>query len=170
VELVELGTLTEQDWADLVDGEPEPFGSGGAELQWRPKTHHVGLRASEGQLVAAAGALVAGVAVERAGTFEVVGVGSVIVTRALRGRGLFWRVIDPLMQLATRLGPDRAMLFCRPALVELYGRLGFREIADPVWVHQPRGRIEMPMAAMWRPLREGGAWPPGRVDVDGLPF
>jgi GNAT superfamily N-acetyltransferase len=170
VELVELGALTEQDWAALNDGEHEPFGPVGARLAWRPKDRHVGLRAPDGRLVAVAGAAVAAIEIEGAQGFEVVGVGSVIVTRSLRGRGLMSRLFEPLMALAEGLGPDRAMLFCRPELVALYRRRGFNEIEAPVWVDQPGGRIEMPLAAMWRPLRAGAEWPPGRVDVRGLPF
>jgi hypothetical protein len=68
------------------------------------------------------------------------------------------------------MGPDRAMIFCRPELVSLYERLAFAEITAPVWVSQPDGPIEMPMRAMWRALREGATWPPGRVDVQGQPF
>jgi hypothetical protein len=92
------------------------------------------------------------------------------VTRSLRGRGLMSTLVEPLLRLAEGLGPERAMLFCRPELVAPYRRLGFIEIAAPVWADQPEGRIEMPMAAMWRALRPGAKWPPGRVDVRGLPF
>jgi hypothetical protein len=89
LEAVELGALTEQDWEDLQDGEPEPFGPVGATLTWRPKDRHI----------------------------------------------------------------------------------AFIEITAPVWADQAEDRIEMPLAAMWRALREGvPAWPPGRVDVRGLPF
>ena len=107
---------------------------------------------------------------EAAEGFEVVGLGSVIVTRLLRGRGLLSRLVEPLLALAADLGPERAMLFCRPELVALYRGLEFVEIGAPVWVDQPGGRIEMPLASMWRPLRAGAEWPPGRVDVRGLPF
>ena len=75
-----------------------------------------------------------------------------------------------LVELGAAAGPDRAMIFCRQELVDLYRRLDFRPIAAPVWADQPEGRIEMPMPAVWRPLREGARWPPGRVDVRGLPF
>ena len=80
------------------------------------------------------------------------------------------RLVDPLLRLAEGLGPERAMLFCRPELVAVYRGLEFVEIAAPVWADQPGGRIEMPMAAMWRALRDRAEWPPGRVDVRGLPF
>jgi hypothetical protein len=52
---------------------------------------------------------------------------------------------------------------------EPWGGLGeeliWRNSAD-----QPTGRIEMPMVTMWRPLRDAAKWPPGRIDVRGLPF
>ncbi len=161
MELVELGALSDQDWAELQDGEHEPFGPVGAALAWRPKDRHVGLRGPEGRLVAVAGA----------GGFDVVGLGSLIVTRAERGGGLMSRVVDPLLRLAESMGPDRAMIFCRPDLVALYRRIAFAEITAPVWADQPERRIEMPLAAMWRPLHDGAAeWPPGRVEVQGLPF
>jgi predicted GNAT family N-acyltransferase len=170
VELVQLGPLTEQDWTDLVGSEHEPFGAMGAGIVWRPKDRHVALRAPDGRLVAAAGVVVAAIEIAGAAGFKVVGVGSVIVTRSLRGQGLLSRLVEPLMRLAEEMGPDRAMLFCRPELVALYRRWGFVEIAAPVGADQPDGRIEMPQAAMWRPLRHGAEWPPGRVDVVGLPF
>ena len=164
------GALTEQDWADVIDGEDEPFGPIGAGLVWRPKDRHVTLRAADGRLVGTAGLLVARVQVGGETTFDVVGIGSVIVTRSLRGRGLTPKLIEPLLRLAGALTPDRAMLFCRPELVPLYQRFQFIQIAAPVWVDQPDGRSEMPEPAMWRALRPGSQWPPGRVDVQGLPF
>jgi hypothetical protein len=78
--------------------------------------------------------------------------------------------VEPVLAQAAQRGPQHAMLFCRPELVGLYAQLGFREIEAPVWADQPGGRIEMPARAMWLALRDGAAWPPGRVDVRGLPF
>jgi hypothetical protein len=81
------------------------------------------------------------------------------------------QVFEPLLRLAQRMGPDRAMLFCRPELVALYRCFAFAEIAGPVYADQPVGQIEMTPAAMWRPLHAGvPEWPPGRVDVLGEPF
>jgi predicted GNAT family N-acyltransferase len=170
MDLVELGALTEQDWADLAAGEHEPFGPIGAGLAWRAKDRHVGLRAGDGHLVAVAGAVIATVEIERSASFEVVGLGSLIVNRSVRGHGLMSRLVEPVLRLAESMGPSRAMIFCRPELVALYRRLGFAEITAPVWADQPEGRVEMPEPAMWRPLREVDGWPPGRVDVRGLPF
>jgi hypothetical protein len=77
------------------------------------------------------------------GAFDVVGVGSVMVARDHRRRGLMRRVVQPLLDIASQLAPERAMLFCRR---------------------------EMPLVAMWRTQRPGIRWPPGRVDVRGRPF
>jgi predicted GNAT family N-acyltransferase len=170
VELVELDGLSEQDWADVVAGEQQPYGPDGAELEWRRKDRHFALRAEDGRLVALAGLVAIGVEIERAGRLDAVGVGSVIVTRAERGRGLMTRVVAPALASAERMGPELAMLFCRPELVPVYGRLGFEEIAAPVIAEQRTGPVEMPMRAMWRALRAGAEWPPGRVHVRGLPF
>ena len=170
MELVELGELTDEAWADLIAGEREPFGAVGAGLEWRAKDRHLALRTHPGRLVAVAGVVTVTVHVERLGRLEVVGVGSVFVRRSERGRGLMSKLLPPLLRLAESIGPDRAMLFCRPELVSVYERIGFRSIRSPVRVDQPHGRVEMPMAAMWRALRVGAGWPAGRVEVQGLPF
>lgn len=164
------GALSEPDSADVIAGEAEPFGPVGASLIWRPKDRHVTLRDAGGRLLGVAGALVATITVDGQCSFDVVGLGSLIVTPALRGRGLMVKLVEPLLRLSSTLGPERAMLFCRPELVGLYQRFEFAEIAAPVWVDQPSRRVLMPEPAMWRPLRPDATWPAGRVDVQGLPF
>ena len=166
----EIAELTERDRIDLIDGEEQPWGEIGEGLQWREKDRLLGLRNSDGRLLALAGAGIVEVEVEDAGSFEVVGLGGLFVTRSVRGGGLLWRLADPLLAIAAEMGPDRAMLFCKADLVPVYRRLGFAEIDSSVWADQAEGRVEVPMRAMWRALREGAVWPPGRVDVRGLPF
>ena len=68
------------------------------------------------------------------------------------------------------MGPDIAMLFCRPALVERYRRHGFAEVPGPVLVDQPSGVQEMPWVTMWRPLKQGATFEDGIVKLRGLPF
>lgn len=170
MELVELDEMTTRQWGELVAGEREPWGGEAEQLIWGDKQRHVGVRGPEGRLVGLAGALVAEVEVSRSERFEVVGVGSVFVTADERGRGLAWQLLQRLLEIAADMGPERAMLFCRPQLTGLYGKLEFAEISGPTWVRQPDGAVEMPLRTMWRPLREGVGWPRGRVDVLGLPF
>jgi predicted GNAT family N-acyltransferase len=171
VELVELDGITSCQWSEIAAGEREPWGGGAAEgLAWADKQRHLGLRAGDGALVAIAGAMIADIEVEGAERFQVVGIGGVFVTPHERGRGHVRRLLEPLLETAASMGPDRAMLFCRTELMALYGKLGFLEIPPPVRARQPDGTIEMPMRAMWRALAAGAAWPAGRVQVHGLPF
>jgi predicted N-acetyltransferase YhbS len=170
VEVVELAEVTSEQWIQVVGSEPEPWGVIGEELAWRDKTRHVGARADDGTLVAIAGAVLADVAVADRERFPVVGIGGVFVAREHRGRGLVRRLMERVLEIAPRMGADRAMLFCRRELVGMYARFGFRELDARVTAGQPQGRIVMPMAAMWRPLHEGVTWPAGAVELDGLPF
>jgi predicted GNAT family N-acyltransferase len=170
MEFVELVELTGRDWADVVAGEHEPFGPEGGELAWREKDRHFALRADDGRLLALAATVPVAIEIDGAQSFEVVGLGGVIVTRSERGQGLMAKVVEPVLSLARDMGPDKAMLFCRSGLVPVYGRLGFVEITAAVWAEQPRGPVKVPMSAMWRALHAGATWPAGSVDVLGLPF
>jgi GNAT superfamily N-acetyltransferase len=170
VQLVEFGALSVREWIDLTGREREPFGARSAGLVWGPKERHVGLREPGGRLAAVAGAMGVTVEVDGVGPFDVVGLGGLIIRKDLRGQGLMPALMDGLAGLAESMGPDRAMIFCDTHLIALYQRRGYRLISDPVWVDQPEGRVEMPVSALWRPLRPGPVWPPGRVDVRALPF
>jgi predicted GNAT family N-acyltransferase len=173
VELIEFGSLTEEQYAELVGTEEDPWGAREHDvewLEWRPKERHVGLRAHDGRLVAVAGLLVADVRFGEREPIAVVGVGGVLVTAPCRGQGLGERVITEVLERARLLGPDIAMLFCMPHRVGLYRRHGFAEIAPPVLVEQSSGVIEIPTVTMWRPFAPGAELPDGRVRVDGFPF
>jgi predicted N-acetyltransferase YhbS len=169
MEMVELGPLTAEQKAELEGDELDPFDAAGFTLSYRPKERHLALVDDDGRLVASAGLVVADVEVggER---FPVVGIGGVIVRAAYRGRGLARRVVEAALDGARGTGPTRAMLFCHPDRMGLYERLGFVEITSPVSVQQPDGVERMPQRAMWRPLSEGTAWPPGPVALQSLPF
>ena len=168
--LVELDRHSEPYWDELVAGEHEPFGSIGENLLWRDKTRNIGVREDDGRLVAAAGVVIAEVKIGEQPPSEVAGLGGLIVTRSARGRGLAHLLFQRLLELADELEVQRAMLFCRPELMALYGEFGFVAIDAPVWVDQPGGRIEMPLPAMWKALGSDVGWPSGRVELLGEPF
>jgi GNAT superfamily N-acetyltransferase len=169
VELVELGRPSLGEWLELTGRDPAAFGSSTAHLIYRDKDEHLGLRARDGRLVGLIGVTVAAVEVEGHEPFEVVGMGSLIVRHDMRGRGLASTLSAAGRRRAAELGPDRAMMFCEPQAVDLQRRRGYTLIEAPVRVDQPGGRIEMPIPAMWRPIRPSD-WPPGAVDVLSLPF
>lgn len=170
MQLIELGRLTDKQYAELVGDEEDPWDAGGSTLQWRPKDRHVALRADDGRLLAVAGLVVADVQFGGRQPAPVVGIGGVIVAAAHRGRGLGGRVISEVITRAEDLGHELAMLFCRPDRADLYRRHGFTEVAGPVLADQPDGVVEMPPLTMWRPLKDGASLPDGAVKVHGLPF
>jgi GNAT superfamily N-acetyltransferase len=169
LELVEIGRLSPREWLELTDRDPAAFGRATAGLIYRDKELHVAWRAPDGGLVAVLGMTVVTVEVRGRAPFDVVGMGSFIVRRDFRGRGLSRRLSHAARGRAALVGPDRAMLFCDPDAVEVHRGRGYLPIDEPVHVDQPDGRIVMPIAAMWRPIRPS-EWPPGPVDVQGFPF
>jgi GNAT superfamily N-acetyltransferase len=173
VHVAELDEVTDEQWAELIDDEVEPWGGGpGERMSWQQKEWYVAVRSVNETLLALAGAAVATVDVEDGSSFEVLGIGGVFVRASQRGRGLALLAVKHLLARAEAdtSSPGRAMLFCRPHLTGFYAKFGFEEIEAPVWAQQPGGRVEVPMPAMWRPLSDDTDWPPGRVDVHGLPF
>jgi predicted GNAT family N-acyltransferase len=169
VETIELQNVGSDEWEAVLDGETQAWGAAGDEYSWADKERHVAVCDEAGQPVALAGTVIAQVtAGEEA--FPVVGIGGVIVTRTLRGRGLGRRVIEAIMEIANELEPERAMLFCGEELMALYASFGFQPIEAPVSAEQPAGRVVMPMSAMWAPLADGIEWPAGEVAVQGRPF
>jgi GNAT superfamily N-acetyltransferase len=169
VRLVELDRVTDGDWQQVIAGEPQPFGAVGEELQWREKSHNLGLCDDAENLVALAGLVRAEVRVADA-RLQVAGIGGVIVTRAARGRGFARVLIERLLQMARGLGPERAMLFCLPANTGLYAKFGFQLIDEPVWAPQPGGWVQIPLCAMWRPLAGAANWPEGKIELLDEPF
>jgi GNAT superfamily N-acetyltransferase len=167
--LVELDRVTNADWQHVIAGELKPWGDVDESLHWREKTRNLGLCDDRDRLVALAGLVLADVRVGGA-LLQVAGIGGVFVTRSARGRGLAQVLIQRLLQLADELGAERAMLFCLPANVGLYAKFGFQLIDEPVWAQQPRGLVEVPMCAMWKPLTGTATWPRGKVELLGEPF
>jgi predicted N-acetyltransferase YhbS len=169
VQAIELQHLSSEQWRALQGDEPHPWGGEAEALSWAEKTDYVGVPAQDGEPLAVAAVLVTDVTAGGE-QFPVAGIGGVIVRPDMRGRGLARVVVEAILEVASRLGPERAMLFCREPLVAMYEGFGFQRIAEPVTAAQPDGRIEMPLRAMWRPLREGASWPAGPVAVLGEPF
>jgi predicted N-acetyltransferase YhbS len=101
---------------------------------------------------------------------EVVGVGGVAVAPDLRGNGLARLVMTAALQHARTMGPRHGLLFCRPPLVPLYRRLGWRVLNQDVQVQQPEGPVTMPLRTMWTPLHQGVHRPAGTVRLLSLPM
>jgi predicted N-acetyltransferase YhbS len=169
VEIVEFGSLSDEQRAQLEGDEDDPFDSAGSTLRHRRKDRHVGLRDGQGRLVASTGMLIVDLEVARQ-RFAVVGFGGVIVNARHRGRGLAREVVQAALAKAQTLGPEFVILFCHEDRAGLYRKLGFADTGAEVMVRQPGGYAAMPQPTMWRALRTDAVWPPGPIVVHSLPF
>ena len=84
--LVELDPQAEPYWEDLLAGEQEPWGGVGERLSWRDKTRNLGLRRRRGNAAGGRGDGARRARTAAAGTFEVAGLGGLVVSAA-RGDG-----------------------------------------------------------------------------------
>ncbi|NGO75741.1 GNAT family N-acetyltransferase [Streptomyces sp. YC504] len=167
--VVRLAAYTKTDLEEILGTGDDPFGVASTGLTWLPKQDHFGIRL-EGRLVAHAGLLRLPVAISGART-EVVGVGGVAVAPDMQGKGLARLVVTAALEHARTMGPEHALLFCRPPLVPLYQRLGWHPLNEDVRVEQPEGRrVIMPLRTMVTPLRDDARWPAGPVQLLSLPM
>lgn len=166
--MVRLAEYTKADLAEILGEGDDPFGVAHTGLTWLPKNVHFGIRRA-GRLVAHTGLLRLPVSVGGVES-EVMGVGGVAVAPDQRGQGLARLVVAGALDHARTMGPRQGLLFCRPPLVSLYQRLGWRLLAGDVQVEQPAGPVLMPLRTMWTPLHEGAGWPAGPVRLLSLPM
>ncbi|MFD8815065.1 GNAT family N-acetyltransferase [Streptomyces sp. NPDC059627] len=167
--VVRLSQYTKADQEEILGTSDDPFGVASAGLTWLPKEEHFGIRHQD-RLVAHAGLLRLPVAIGDAET-EVVGVGGVAVAPGMQGKGLARLVVSAALEHARTMGPQHALLFCRPPLVPLYQRLGWHPLDADVLVEQPEDRlVTMPLQTMVTPLLDGARWPSGPVRLFSLPM
>ncbi|GHB84037.1 hypothetical protein GCM10010347_63710 [Streptomyces cirratus] len=165
---VRLTEYTKTEQIEILGDSADPFGVADAGLTWLPKEDHFGIR-QKGRLVAHAGLLRLPISIGGVGT-QVVGVGGVAVAPDMRGHGLARLVVSAAVDHARTMGPQHGLLFCRPPLVALYQRLGWRTLEQDVHVEQPEGPVVMPLRTMWTPLRDDASWPTGEVRLLSLPM
>jgi GNAT superfamily N-acetyltransferase len=169
VDLIDLPEFGPDDYAQIVDGEPDPFGTDQLGISWREKSAHLGL-AHDGRLIAHA-AWVRTRARTTTGTpVGVVGLGSVLVHRKHRGAGVGRQLVSGAMTRMGELDTPVGMLFCRTPRVPFYESLGWHPVDATVTVDQPAGPVVMPLVTCWAPLIDQAYLPDGDLRIEGLPF
>lgn len=169
VKLIDLRDFGADDYARIVDGESDPYGTGHLGIVWRDKRGHIGL-SQEGRLIGHAGWVAVRVQGTNGQVADVLGLGGVMVHRDFRGQAAGRQLVLGAMQRMVELGGSIGMLFCRPERLRFYERMGWFPIDETVTVDQPSGLITMPLITCWTPL-VGGAIPPATdLRVEGLPF
>jgi GNAT superfamily N-acetyltransferase len=166
--VVRLQQYGEAELREIFGDDTDPFGVASTGLTWLPKEVHFGIR-RHGRLLAHTGLLQAPISVGEH-TTGVVGFGAVAVAPDWRGQGLARLVVTVALEHARTMGPRHGLLFCRPPLVALYERLGWRTLPEEVRAEQPEGPVTMPLRTMWTPLHADAPWPTGPVRLRSLPF
>ncbi|WP_460073476.1 GNAT family N-acetyltransferase [Streptomyces sp. YKOK-I1] len=167
--VVRLARYTPADRDEITGGVADPFGTGATGLTWRDKDVHFGVR-HDGRLVAHAGLVETSVSAGGGAPVRVAGLGGVVVAPEVRGQGLARLVVTAATEHARGTGAEFGLLFCRPSLVPVYERLGWRVSAGGTRVEQPGGAVDMPLRTMWTPLVEDATWPSGSVRLLSLPM
>jgi predicted GNAT family N-acyltransferase len=148
---------------DQLDPGPPVLG-----YQFAPKVWRVFVWDGD-RLVSSAGVLERTVTVAGQPT-RVGGIGSVGTHPSYRGRGLASAAMTAAMAFVCgELEAEHGFLLCRDHVAGFYERLGWARVTAPIVFEQPDGKVTWPLTAMVRPCRERG-WPPGLVDLGGLPW
>jgi GNAT superfamily N-acetyltransferase len=101
---------------------------------------------------------------------RITGIGSVITLPDYRGRKLATRLMEAAGEyMMEDLSVDAGLLLCDSSLLHFYKRLGWEPLSGNVYFEQPAGRQCWEECAMvLHGLRVD--WPPGDIDLNGLPW
>jgi GNAT superfamily N-acetyltransferase len=168
VEIRFAEALTDEERRALFFWDENIFGIEDAEYRWRPKDYHF-ITEEGGRPLSHVGVIKT---VVRAGETAVTvgGVGGVATRPEAQGR----RFVHAAMRQASdficrELGAEFGMLFCLPRLAPFYARQGWQMVEGEVEIEQPAGKVIWPYHVMVLPCG-GRAWPPGRIEVGGMPW
>lgn len=99
------------------------------------------------------------------------GIGSVFTVPKYRRRGFVKiSMISAVDFLCREVGVDFALLLCEPRLISFYRALNWTEVNAPVTIQDSRGSREL---LEYRPMVYRcveSIWPPGGIDMLGLPW
>ena len=161
-------TLTDEERQALFGWGENVFGIEDANYRWRAKDYHF-VTEEGGRPLSHVGLVKTKVS---AGGREVWvgGIGAVVTVPEAQGR----RHVHEAMRRAAvfmcaELGVEFGMLFCLPRLAPFYARQGWQMVEEEVEIEQPDGKVVWPYHVMVLPCG-GRTWPPGRVEVGGLPW
>jgi GNAT superfamily N-acetyltransferase len=166
IRIVESYSATDR--LSLAGGESDPNQTASFGLIWQPKTLHV-LIVEDGITVAHAGIIERTVTVGDH-SVPVAGIGGVLTRPDCRGKGFGQMAVQKAEEhVRQHKDANFGLLFCRDAIQQWYGRLGWSPIVDPVWIDQPERTIRAPLTVMSKCFGEE-SWPGGTVRLGCLPW
>jgi GNAT superfamily N-acetyltransferase len=103
-------------------------------------------------------------------TIRLGGIGGVATLPEYRARGLAGALLRASVDfMRDSMHVDFGLLFCGDGMVPYYSKFGWQVISDPVVFDQPGGKTTWKEAVMMLPVLKS-TWPPGPVDLCGLPW
>ncbi len=160
--------LSRADHARLFDWERDVYGVKSLGLRFSPPRWHF-LVCADGELVSHCGVLKRRITVGDR-EIEVAGFGGLVTVPDARGKGLGRAAFAEARRFAeATLRCPFTLLLCRLELLPFFHALGSREVEAPIRIEQPAGPMEWPLAAAYSCLTSS-EWPPGTIDVNGLPW
>jgi hypothetical protein len=100
----------------------------------------------------------------------VAGIGGVMTPREWQGNGFARMAMQQVNDfLISKLKVDFGLLTCFRHLLPMYEKLGWRITRAPYYFEQSKGRQRWLYEVMHYPCR-GQPWPPGEIDLRGLPW
>lgn len=102
---------------------------------------------------------------------HVAGIRSVMTLPEMRGRGVASAAMRRAAEHIERemLDARFGVLFCLDIRVPLYRGVGWEVVDVPTFMDQPEGRTRSTINTMVKSFR-GEPWPPGEIDIRGLPW
>ena len=143
---------------------PDPYGY----MEWSTNHWHVLVKV-DGRYVSQVGI------VERTGTvngqpIKLGGIGGVGTLLEWRRRGLAQQAMERAAQfLRDELDVEFGLLICDQHMLPYYRKLGWQAVEGPLTFDQPQGKVTFPDVTMVLPCTKKD-WPPGVIDLCGLPW
>jgi RimJ/RimL family protein N-acetyltransferase len=103
-------------------------------------------------------------------SMRVGGIGGVITKPEWRQRGIARELLTRAAAfMSGELGVEFAILLCRREVAPVYAKLGWIRVDGPTGFMQPSGMATYPRDTMVLRFTER-QWPPGKIDMRGLPW
>ena len=101
---------------------------------------------------------------------EIGAVGGVWTAQEFRGRGLATAAMKKATEfLCNKVGVQAGLLLCREHVASFYEHVGWQRIHEPLLFDQPSGKVVWHLPVLvW--LCDLESWPPGIIDLLGLPW
>ena len=138
------------------------------DLQWSTDDWHVMVRV-DGQVVSRL-EIVERVGAVNGQPVKLGGIGGVATLPEYRRRGLAQAAMETAAWfIQDKLKVEFGLLVCSEKMIPYYGKLGWRVVEGPMVFDQPNGKVTFTDVTMVLPCN-AKEWPPGTIDLCGLPW